>query len=114
MDHLTWLTRWYASQCNGSWEHQNGVKLDTLDNPGWILTINLEETDLENRQFEPQRNGTKSQAYDPTKVTSWWICRVEKKKFIAACGPSDLPEIVSIFRNWVDQANREKSTRDAD
>jgi Immunity protein 53 len=105
MDNLIWLTRWYASQCNGSWEHQNGVKLDTLDNPGWILTINLEDTDLENRPFEPQRNGAESQAYDPTKMLSWWICRVEKKEFIAACGPHDLPAIISIFRQWVDHAS---------
>ena len=107
MDDLAWLTRWYASQCNGGWEHQNGVKLETLDNPGWILTINLEGTDLENRPFEPQRNGTESEAYDPTSVVSWWICRVEKEKkeFIAACGPHDLLAIISIFRDWADHAS---------
>lgn len=114
MDDLTWLTRWYASQCNGSWEHQNGVKLDTLDNPGWILTINLEETDLENRPFELQRNGTEPEAYDPTNVASWWICRVENKEFIATCGPHDLPAIISIFRDWADHAALEQSTNDSD
>jgi hypothetical protein len=38
---------------------------------------------------------------------------VEKKEFIAACGSHDLPAIVSIFRDWVDHANLEKSTKDA-
>jgi Immunity protein 53 len=105
MDDLTWLTRWYANQCNGGWEHQNGVKIDTLDNPGWILTISLEDTDLENRPFEPQRSGAESEAYDPTKVASWWTCRVdkEKKQFVGACGAHDLGAVVSIFRDWADQ-----------
>ena len=30
---------WYLSQCNGDWEHAYGVKIDTLDNPGWTLEV---------------------------------------------------------------------------
>lgn len=100
MDDLAWLTRWYASQCDGGWEHQNGVKLDTLDNPGWLLTISLEGTDLEGQSFEPHQSGTEAQAYDPDEVASWWSCRVEKNEFKAACGAHDLPTIISIFRGW--------------
>jgi len=106
MDDLIWLTQWYASQCNDDWEHQYGIKLDTLDNPGWILKINLEETYLESRPFEPQRHNTESPEYDPIAKISWWDVRVENKTFRAACGPHDLPIIFSIFRKWGEMSAR--------
>ncbi|WP_354642917.1 Imm53 family immunity protein [Kitasatospora camelliae] len=48
---LSWLQTWYADQCNENWEHEWGVKIDTLDNPGWSVTIDLEETDLQEREY---------------------------------------------------------------
>ncbi|MFE2849501.1 Imm53 family immunity protein, partial [Streptomyces scopuliridis] len=32
---LDWLQNWYTQQCDGDWEHEWGVKIATLDNPGW-------------------------------------------------------------------------------
>jgi hypothetical protein len=29
-DALFMLQRWYVGQCNGDWEHQYGVRIDTL------------------------------------------------------------------------------------
>jgi hypothetical protein len=105
MDDLIWLTRWYTSQCNGSWEHQNGIKLYTLDNPGWTLRINLYETNLETRSFADQRHGAESGKHEPANAASWWSCRVEGMEFRAACGPHDLPAVFSIFRNWAENSN---------
>ena len=56
-DVLSQLQQWYARQCDGDWEHQYGVKVDTLDNPGWRVTIDLAGTDLEGRQFDPIERG---------------------------------------------------------
>jgi hypothetical protein len=104
MDDVQRLTRWYAKQCNGEWEHQNGVKIDTLDNPGWMLKINLEETELENRPFAGQQSGEASEEYDPDHVASWWLCRVENKQFVAYCGAHDLHAVISVFREWAEGA----------
>jgi hypothetical protein len=30
---------WYTKQCNGDWEHSYGIRIDTIDNPGWSLTL---------------------------------------------------------------------------
>ena len=38
------LENWYFSNCNEDWEHQFGVKIDTLVNPGWRVEIDLEGT----------------------------------------------------------------------
>ncbi|MER6678329.1 immunity 53 family protein [Streptomyces sp. NPDC000983] len=48
---VDWLQRWYSAQCDEHWEHEWGVKIDTLDNPGWSVRIDLEETDLEGHDF---------------------------------------------------------------
>jgi hypothetical protein len=31
---LQWLQSWYQSRCDGEWEHNYGVKIDTLDGNG--------------------------------------------------------------------------------
>ncbi len=47
MNNLIWLQSWYAEQTNGDWEHQYGIQIETLDNPGWHILIDLEGTDYE-------------------------------------------------------------------
>ncbi len=34
---LSRLQRWYSAQCDGDWEHGLGVRIETLDNPGWMV-----------------------------------------------------------------------------
>lgn len=50
-DPLTWLQAWYATQCDGEWEHEHGVSIETLDNPGWFLKLDLRETSLDGLTF---------------------------------------------------------------
>lgn len=51
-DDILWLLKFYHDQCDGDWEHGNGVQIGTIDNPGWYLKIELSETNLENIEFE--------------------------------------------------------------
>ncbi|OAX48412.1 hypothetical protein gpAD87_09590 [Paenibacillus sp. AD87] len=44
MNTLKWLQNWYLENCNGDWEHSYGVKIDTVDNPGWSVEIDLTDT----------------------------------------------------------------------
>ena len=41
---LSALEKWYSGQCKGEWEHGYGVRIDTLDNPGWRVHIALHGT----------------------------------------------------------------------
>jgi len=52
VDELEWLEQWYAAQCVGDWAEDRGVKIDTLDNPGWLLKVDLRGTDLEGRMAD--------------------------------------------------------------
>ncbi len=47
MTNLQKLQKWVSEQANGEWEHSFGVKIETLDNPGWSLVIDLTDTKYE-------------------------------------------------------------------
>ena len=53
MDILADLQNWYISNCNGEWEHQHGINIESRDNPGWWVKIDLMTTELLNKPFEP-------------------------------------------------------------
>ena len=80
MSNLEKLQNWYLAQCDDDWEHQFGVKIDSLDNPGWKLEIDLEHTDLEIAPFEELKVNFESDV-------DWMICQVKDRKFIGASGP---------------------------
>jgi hypothetical protein len=50
-DILSDLSRWYAHHCDGEWEHHHDIAIETTDNPGWWVKIDLAGTELEGRAF---------------------------------------------------------------
>lgn len=52
MGTLSWIQKWYFEQCNGDWEHGYGIRIDTIDNPGWSVMISIEDTDVRHKPFE--------------------------------------------------------------
>ncbi len=98
-DPLKALQDWYASQCDGQWEHQYGIKIGTLDNPGWTLRIDLSATALAERPFTE----VKVQGDDDD---DWCHCHVRGKVFEAFCGPNHLEDVIAIFLAWAITAAR--------
>ena len=109
-DDLTWLMQWYLAQCDEDWEHQFGVEIGTLDNPGWSLSIDLDGTSLEGRMFGPLYDGVSEQE-QPVQGgdgdVPWMVCRVEGSKFKGWGGP-ETGVRVHFFSAGV--VTREKST----
>jgi Immunity protein 53 len=89
-----WLQIWYLSQCDGDWEHENGITIDTVDNPGWFLTINLTGTKLEKHTFSPIKIEVDK--------NNWYFCSKKNGNFEASGGPLNLIEILNIFRTWTE------------
>jgi|CXWL01.1.fsa_nt_gi hypothetical protein len=87
------LQLWYESECNGDWEHSFGIKIETLDNPGWLVTIDLAETRWESVAVEGVRNNRNE--------TDWVQYEVVNKQFIGCGGTKNLAEILSCFFNIV-------------
>jgi hypothetical protein len=96
-DSLARLVDWYAENCNGEWEHQYGVHLETMDNPGWHLRVDLTETEHQDRRLARIRRG--NSAVD----ASWSECWVEEMQFRAFCGPRGLAEVIDFFMRWIDK-----------
>lgn len=86
------LQDWYYSKCDGDWEHEFGIKIDTLDNPGWSISIDLKFTELANKEF--------TEIDKQISENNWVQCKVDKERFIGAGGPQNLTEIIEIFFNW--------------
>jgi hypothetical protein len=92
MNTLLEIQQWYHAQCNGDWEHTYGVKIDTLDNPGWSVTIELFDTELKGREF-PEMASMEHE-------TDWIRCSVEGGKFVGYGGPFMLEQILRVFLTW--------------
>lgn len=105
IDLLNWLERWYQQQCDGDWEHDHGVTIQTLDNPGWLV-----EADL---------SGVKSLAMATDQVLAvvgdppsddngniggrtWMKCEIGAGKFVGAGDPTQLRMILAQFRTLVE------------
>lgn len=93
---------WYVRECNNDWEHSFDVQIDTSDNPGWTIQIDLKETFLEGSTIESQK-GEPAQNMDEWRERgSWWNAEADGVKFKASCGPTDLSSVIGVFRQWVD------------
>jgi Immunity protein 53 len=91
---LEWIQKYYQSLCDGDWEHSYGFKIDNIDNPGWVIRFDLEETSMENVEFTQVR--IERSEYD------WLVCSVENNVFKGQGGPLNLVEMLVLFRNWVE------------
>ncbi|MGB7128768.1 MAG: immunity 53 family protein [Candidatus Rhabdochlamydia sp.] len=91
-DDFLWLQQWYQDNCDGDWEHTYGVSLENIDNPGWSLIIDLNETDLEYANFQEIKIDRSEE--------DWILCTVKNTKFEGRCGVRNLPEVLKVFRHW--------------
>lgn len=89
MDNLQKLQLWYRKQCDGEWEHQYGVSIDALDNPGWTVVIDLVDTDLDSMQMPA--------IVEERTDDDWLQCKIDNGKFMGAGGPLKLNSILQIF-----------------
>ena len=92
IDALGWLQNWYARQCDGDWEHDYGVEIGSIDNPGWRVRINCLSTVAEGHPFTPIK-------IERSEI-DWLHAWVENSQFNAACGPRNLIEALEAFRDW--------------
>lgn len=93
------LQAWYANECDGDWEHSYGVKVGTLDNPGWTLSVYLRETLLQDEVFQPVE--VERSEHD------WLHCFVKDGDFFGAGGPSNLDEVMRVFLDWAERVEAE-------
>jgi hypothetical protein len=92
VDLLVWIQNWFEQNCNGDWEHLYGIKIETVDNPGWSVEINLSDTYLEKKRFNSIEVNKDEE--------DWFYCIVKDGVFTGAGGVKNLSEILNIFKQW--------------
>lgn len=92
MDELDRLQAWYATQCDGDWEHEYEIHIGNLDNPGWTVTIPLSGTELESVPF--------AEVKDMAPQRDWLRCWVEGGEWHGVGGPLMLRRLLRHFLEW--------------
>ena len=88
------LEEWYGKQTDDIWEHSFGVTIETLDNPGWSVVIDLVDTDMEGKKF------TRVEVENSDE--DWIHCWVKINKFEGRGGMHNLSTIIAVFRYWTE------------
>ncbi|MBO0930655.1 immunity 53 family protein [Fibrella aquatilis] len=86
---LQWISDWFKVNCDGDWEHENQIMIQTISNPGWLLTVDLSDTTLENIERE--------ETFDNSE-TDWYFYTISEKKFTGSGDLSKLPSLLYAFQ----------------
>jgi hypothetical protein len=97
MNPVEFLQSWFRAQTNGEWERVRGVTIETLDTPGWMVTIDLDGTVLDGRMLAAIRN--------ERSTSDWLLCEVEQNQFRGQGDSQKLLAIVEIFQRWASDAS---------
>jgi hypothetical protein len=89
---------WYLRQCNGEWEHAHGITIETLDNPGWTVRIDLSGTPWE-KSIWPTLD--RQRAPD-----EWVFCAKDGAQFFGRGDPGKLDFILAYFLEQVGRAKQ--------
>lgn len=93
---LNELNVWYKSKCDGVWEHEYGIKIETSDNPGWSILISG-ESDKNVIDFFLERNDD-----------DYISVRADNNTFWAFGGVGNLDEILKLAIDWIHKRDDNK------
>ena len=109
---LSEIERWFHENCNGDWEHSYGVSIETMDNPGWSVTIQVTDTILEGLEMTESHHGPRTMreflpanAYDA--YYDWYEIWTEPGSFRAFCAPRRLTFVLNRFLEVALQAEQQ-------
>ncbi|QKK15044.1 immunity 53 family protein [Rhizobium indicum] len=94
MDTVSRLCAWFERQCVGEWHEDRGVKIDTIDNPGWSMKVDLTGTALQDKDFQEIRVERSDR--------DWFVARRNDQAFEAFGGSISLNEMIENFLAWAE------------
>jgi len=86
------IEQWFASKCDGDWEHQGGLSIETSDNPGWCVTITFDDTPHRSGPGVEGRNVLRSETDFVT-----FLYDDAQKTLRITCGALNLSEALAAF-----------------
>lgn len=95
---LARLSRWFAAHCDGVREHHHGVRIDSTDNPGWWVKIDLASTSLASKPFTEIAEGVDAGRHSC--ADTWLHCYVVGNVWNGTGDPTRLDAILQHFLDW--------------
>ena len=96
---IQWLQDWYSSNCDGDWEHDYGITIETIDNPGWNIKIDVVAVDvtLANKDWKLFELSEKN----------WLGYKIEHHVFYASGDAHKLESLIMIFKMLMEKGQVE-------
>lgn len=94
------LSRWFATHCNGEWEHHHGISIQTTDNPGWWVRIALDGTELAGCDFAAVSDNVDARGFPSGQ--RWLHCSLKDGQWHGAGDETRLQEIIARFLAWAE------------
>jgi hypothetical protein len=107
MTTLEELQAWFSAQCNGNWEYEQGIIIESNEGPGWWVKMSLARTPLQGQKFPPISENIDRIGY-PTSG-DWIHCYSENDTWNGAGDNSKLETILKTFLTWAKSIELEKS-----
>ncbi|AOZ94114.1 immunity 53 family protein [Paenibacillus crassostreae] len=94
MSDLKWLEDWYESHCDDAWEHIHVIKIESIDTPGWRVTVPILETELAGKEL--------NEIIIDRDDHDWVRCWIKDGQFEGAGGLRNLEEMIHLFKEWAE------------
>ncbi len=96
---INWLQKWFKDQTDGNWEHEVIIKIESIDNPGWSIEIDLMKSDIipiEWRLFEISDD-------------NWLGYKFEDNIFYIAGDANKLDLSIRVFQEFIEKGSIEEN-----
>ncbi|MFO0835767.1 MAG: Imm53 family immunity protein [Phycisphaerales bacterium] len=107
MDCMIRLRNWWKSQCDGEWEHEFGIIIQTMDNPGWIVKIDIGHTALDDQDMRVISERRSPSDWCECRIsdgTAWGSNETHLRHFVGMGGPDNLTDIIEYFLLFAESA----------
>jgi Immunity protein 53 len=91
---ISWIENWYVSQCDSDWEHECGIKINTIDNPGWEIKI-----DIVNHSYKVNIPWRRTEISD----SDWYAFRIHDEYFEAIGDGQKLNFLLNLFKDFIEK-----------
>ena len=95
MTTLQRLQHWLQRNYNDTWDHGEAISIETLDDPGWAVRVDLRGTTLEQTPLAESK--VEHSADD------WTVIRRTATSFEARGGLGNLEDLLVAFLDWADE-----------
>lgn len=93
MEILEWIQDWFIQNCDGEWEHSDGIQITSIDTPGWDVEIDISNTSIANIHVPWILNETNTQ--------DWYGVKIGNQKFNASGDPGKLIYLLGLFKEMI-------------